>query len=264
MISLQSIFGTTKPLIGMVHILPTTGYEKHPGLDACIAQAVADAKAIEAGGGDGILVENDNDQPHTITISEAQKECIRRVTAAVRAAVTIPVGVNVLLNDWKATLDIARVTRCAFVRIDVFVDRVDCPGGQGIIEPEAEKIIAYRRRIGGKQIALFADIQVKHKMLLEDGKTLATSARQARNAGADGVIVSGKFTGVETPIEKIIAVKCVFPDFPVLVGSGLTIDNSTEQFTHANGGIVGTWLKDVYGSVSEERVRALKENIQQL
>ena len=47
----------------------------------------------------------------------------------------------------------------------------------GLIEPEPEAVLAYRKQIQAEAIALFTDIQVKYSTLLEEDKTLAMSAR---------------------------------------------------------------------------------------
>ncbi len=253
--SFEDIFGKKKAFLGMVHLRPTVGYPNHPGIDKFIAHAVTDATALESGGSHGICIENDRDDPHTILVTTEQEQCILKATQAVVNAVSIPVGVGVLLNDWRAALNIAKKAGCAYVRIDVFVDRVQC--NQGIIEPEADAIIAYRKKIGAEHIAIFADIQVKHKILLEKGKDLITSAQQAMDAGAAAVTVTGTATGEETPIADVRHVKEAFPEFPVLIGAGVNLNNAHEQFSVADGAFVGSSLKTAEDAVDEEKVRAI-------
>src|SRR5438132_9991379 len=53
-----------KPFFGMVHMLPLPGAPLFGGsLDAVIDAALADARAIVDGGGDGIVFENFGDRP---------------------------------------------------------------------------------------------------------------------------------------------------------------------------------------------------------
>lgn len=256
--------GSAKSFIGMVHLRPTPGYPKHPGMQEFVQWAVDDAMAIEAGGGDAICIENDCDQPHTITISEEQKQAMIAATHAIQEKVSIPVGIGVLLNDWKAALDIAKETKAAFVRIDVFVDRVDCPDGQGIIEPEASKIMEYRKSIGADDVLVYADIQVKHKILLEKNKPLTVSAEQAFAAGADGVIVTGTATGVETPVEYIASIKKSFPNQTVLIGAGVNADNVEEQLSIADGAFIGSSLKTPDDHVDVVKVKEIVDKIKAL
>ena len=80
----------------------------------------------------------------------------------------VPVGLGVLLNDWRAALAIAKVTNAAFVRLDFFVDKVRIAAG--VIEPQPDAVLDYRKKIGAENVALFTDIQVKYSELLEPGK----------------------------------------------------------------------------------------------
>lgn len=256
--AIERIFSVKKAFIGMVHLRPTVAYAGYPGKEEFIAHAVNDAKALQEGGAHGICVENDRDQPHTVLIAPEQKRCIEEAVEAIQQAVSIPVGVGILLNDWRAALHIAQNTNSPFVRIDVFVDRVSCPDGQGIIEPEADRIVTYRKQIDAENIALFTDIQVKHKTLLEEGKDLLTSTQQAIDAGAEAVIVTGNATGEETPLNDVKRVKEAFPEFPVLIGAGVRASNVQEQFAVADGGFVGTSLKTPEDVIDAAKVREVR------
>jgi hypothetical protein len=252
-------FGVPRPFIGMVHLLPTVGHEGHPGLNTYLEHAVREAKTLAAGGAHAALVENDHDQPHLITVAPEHADCIQKAAQAVRDAVTIPVGVNVLLNDWKAALDIAKACNLEFIRIDVFVDEVDCV--QGRIKPQAAEIIAYRKQIGAENVLLFTDIQVKHKSMVDPNKDLLTSAKEAIDAGSDALVVTGDFTGDETPVDDLRRVKQAFPAMPLLAGAGVTAENIAEQIAVADGVIVGTSLKNELEQVDIDKVRAIVSQI---
>ncbi len=246
----------------MVHLLPTVGYEEHPGMDEFINDAVDTAKELEKGGVHGILIENEFDHPHTISVNPEQEACILEATRAVQNAVAIPVGIDVLLNDWKASLNIAQSINCAFVRIDVFVDNVTCKYGD--IKAEAKEIMEYKDQIGAKKVALFADIQVKHKEMLDKEKTLTQSATEALEAGADAIIVSGNLTGEETPLEYIQEVKNAHPEAQILIGAGITTENVISQFEKADGAFVGTSFKKRNGKITKEKVEELMNIIETL
>jgi predicted TIM-barrel enzyme len=60
----NSIFEKKYPIIGMVHLKPLPASPKYVGdLDFIVKSAVKDAKNLESGGVDGILVENIGDAP---------------------------------------------------------------------------------------------------------------------------------------------------------------------------------------------------------
>ncbi len=56
----NTLFGTEKPIIGMVHLKALPGTFHYDGnMDNIYEAAIHDAKALEEGGVHGIMVEND-------------------------------------------------------------------------------------------------------------------------------------------------------------------------------------------------------------
>ena len=53
-----------KPIIGVIHLPPLPGYAASPAIAAVVAKALRDLAALEVGGVDGVLVENEEDRPH--------------------------------------------------------------------------------------------------------------------------------------------------------------------------------------------------------
>ena len=71
---------------------------------------------------------------------------------------------------------------------------------------------------------------------------LAETARAAEFFGASGIIVTGPATGCAASPGDVAAAKRSV-SIPVLAGSGTTPDNLAEVAHHADGMIVGSWLK---------------------
>src|SRR6266545_4357009 len=99
--ALPPLFSSKRKLfIGVVHLLPLPGSPRWGGgIDAVIARAVADARAYEHGGADAVIVENFGDAP--FTKGAVPPETVAAMAAAgtaVRAAVKLPLGFNVLRN----------------------------------------------------------------------------------------------------------------------------------------------------------------------
>ena len=139
-------FPAAKPLIGVIHLPPLPGYAASPGLPAVIAHALAELATHRVGGLDGVLVENENDQPHRV---EAARETIAAMTAVTRelvhAAGAFPVGIEILLNDPEASLAVALAAGAGFIRSDYFADAMRRPEhGEMRIAPDA--LLAYRDR----------------------------------------------------------------------------------------------------------------------
>ncbi|MFH2062632.1 MAG: BtpA/SgcQ family protein [bacterium] len=243
-------------LIGMIHLPPLLSYAGFPGMEAVTEKALSDLTALESAGFDAVLVENDDDQPHTEFANPAQIACLTAVTAEICRRARVPVGVQMMLNDWQSSFAVARVTGAQFTRLDVFVDHVTCRWCE--INPDPAEIVAERDRIC-PGLLLLTDIQVKYKEMIEP-RPLTASAELAVTAGSDGLIVTGPATGVETPLERLQVVRAAYPDFPLFVGAGLTEDNVREQLTVANGAIVGTSIK-CDGRVDFESAKKLREKL---
>jgi membrane complex biogenesis BtpA family protein len=264
----MEIFDVEKPIVGMIHLLPLPGSPRYDGrgLHRIVDRALRDAKALEAGGIDGLIIENFGDTPYLkVKVGPETISAMASITKEVIEVVEVPVGVNVLRNDAKAALAIAYAAGGKFIRVNVFTEAI--VGDQGIIEACAPELIRYRRRLGAEEIEIFADVHVKHAALLTT-RPIEESARDAAYRGlADALIVTGPRTGVEPELEDLMKVKRAVPDRPVLVGSGIDEENVARLLKHADGAIVGTSLKEggiVDNPVDERRVKALMAAVEEL
>jgi membrane complex biogenesis BtpA family protein len=176
---------------------------------------------------------------------------------AIRRAVALPIGVNVLKNDVRSALAVAAATGARFVRVNVHVGAV--AADQGIIESEAHDTLRYRRLLG-VAVAILADVQAKHGMPLAP-VALEQEARDCYTRGlADALVVSGVATGEPTPITDLKRVRGAVPEAPLLVGSGATPETVAELLSVADAVIVGTSIKRdgrLANPVDVDRVRRL-------
>lgn len=264
---LNADFWARRPLIGMVHLGPLPGSARYDpettSLSITLEKAAAEARALAEGGANAVMVENffdapfvkDSLPPHTIS-------AMTLAVLGIRAAVgeRVPVGVNCLRNDARSALAIAHICGARFVRINVYVGAAVTD--QGIIEGAARTAVMYRKELGA-DVAIFADIFVKHAAQLGDGAvTLEDSAHDAVLRGlADALIVSGSATGHPTDPEDLRRVKAALPQTPLLVGSGFSVNTAQALLAHADGAIVGTSVKRgarIESLVDVERVRLLR------
>jgi membrane complex biogenesis BtpA family protein len=237
----DNIFPKRKCIIGMIALPPLLGYPQFKSMARLVESALSDLDTLQRGGVDGVCVENDYDRPHRLKATPEIVASFTRVAHEVVLHAVVPVGLQVLLNDWRASLAIAKVARASFVRLDFFVDTVRIQAGE--IRPVPAAILAYRKKIRAQQIALFTDIQVKHSTLLERGKTLATSAQQAILRGSDAIVVTGDLTGQKPALADLREARESANNFPILVGSGATSENIRKLLRYADGAIVGTAFK---------------------
>jgi len=227
-----------KTIIGAVHFMPLPGFVGYQGIERTLEKAKEDTEAFLSGGVDALIFENNYDYPHTIFITDeveqAMIELIRKISPH------IPFGISVLWNDYKAALRIAKATGGNFIRVPVFVDRVKTQ--YGIVEPNAQDVIKYRKEINAEDVLLFADIHVKHAEILST-MSLIESALKAIEEGADGLVITGKWTGDAPHHEDLKSVRKEVKDFPIIIGSGASEKNITGLLTYADAVIVSTALK---------------------
>jgi membrane complex biogenesis BtpA family protein len=258
---LNAAFWAARPLIGMVHLSPLPGSARSAGgdMEPILHQAIADARALAAGGASALMIENffdapfakDHVPPHTVA-------ALTRAVLAVRGAVTLPVGVNCLRNDAIAAIAIAHVCGAQFVRINVFVGAAVTD--QGLIEGAAREAVLYRKSLAA-DVAIWADVMVKHAAQLGT-QSIEEAARDAVERGlADALICSGAATGSPTDTEDVRRIRQAVPEVPLLVGSGFTAENAAELLQFASGAVAGTSLKrdgKVEHAVDPARVRELR------
>lgn len=258
MTKFNKIFKKSKPIIGVIHFPPLLGYKNYPGFEYIKNKTLNDLIALEQGGVDAILLENNYDIPHKIFVEPETIVQMTLLAKLVRDKTKLPLGIIVLWNDYKASLSIAKMIGAQFIRLPVFIDKVKTD--YGIIKGEPEKVTAYQKKIGAEDIAIFTDIQVKHAKMLEK-KALITSAEQAIKAGSDGLIITGKWTGDAPRLEALKNVKKSVGKFPVLVGSGITDKNVKSFFQHADGVIAGTFFKtgEYLNKAQEINIKSFKE-----
>jgi hypothetical protein len=258
---LSELFGVSKPIIGMVHCWPLPGAPGFLGypLEKVIEAAVSDARALVAGGCDGVIVENMWDIPFRAG-PNLQPESIAAhavVAREVRNAVTCPLGINVVHNGGVALLGIALAAGAQFMRVCMFTGAGVWDAGS-FDEGCAAELMRRRKDLHAEHIKILADVDKKHSVRFP-GIDLATHIEWTRFFGADAMIVSGRMTGDAPDLEKVREARELAGSTPVLVGSGATQANVRAFLNVADGVIVGTDVKeeaDVARPVDVQRVKA--------
>lgn len=254
-------FSADRPLVGVVHLPALPG---SPAAEASMGEvrerAVRDARVLAEGGMDGVLVENYGDAPYPSEEAGAPTVASMAViAAAVRAAVGVPVGVNVLRNGAEAALAAAAAAEADFVRVNVWTGaRLT---DQGLIQGAAHRVLRMRRCLEA-DVAVLADVAVKHSAPLTE-RPLAEEAAEAVGRGrADGLLVTGSATGLAPDPGRLEAVRRAAEGRPVLAASGVTPENAHRLVVGADGAVVGTALKEggeTSAPVEMARVQALVE-----
>ena len=234
-----------KKLIGMVHLgaSPGTPFASHAP-DEIVRRAVAEAGVLADAGFDGIILENMHDAPyvHGDELGPEVVAVMARTLAAVRGAVGVPVGVQILSGGNRAALACAHACGGSFIRCENFV--FGHVADEGLLaKAEAGGLLRYRKAIGAEGVPVYCDIKKKHASHAITGDLgMEDVAEAAAFFGADGLIVTGTATGKPASVADVRAVRQAC-GLPVLVGSGVTPESAPSLLEHADALIVGSWIK---------------------
>lgn len=261
LVSVATLFKTSVPALGVVHLLPLPTSPRWQGnLQGVIDRAEQEATALVSGGVSGLIVENFFDVPFTKgQVDPAVVSAMSLIVSRLQQLVTVPIGLNVLRNDARSALAIATCTGAQFIRVNVLTGVMATD--QGLIEGCAHDLLRYRRELGSG-VQILADVLVKHARPL-GSPNLTTAVQETIDRGlADGIILSGWATGSPPSLEDLELAKAAAKATPVLIGSGATWENIGKLIQSADGVIVASSLKrkgDINQPIDPNRVGQFME-----
>jgi len=239
----HQLFKTARPLLGMLHLPPLPGSPHYAGnMQSVIDAALHDAQILSEAGFAGLIIENLGDAPYYPDHVPAETVAAMSVVAAhVRQFTKLPIGVNVLRNDAQSATAIATAAGLQFIRVNILIGT--SVTDQGVISGQAHLVARMRERLRADNILIFADIRVKHAAPLVDRELAQEIDDLFERALADAIIVSGTGSGKPVDANFLREVKKLSGDRPVLIGSGLNLENAKELLAVADGAIVGSSIK---------------------
>jgi membrane complex biogenesis BtpA family protein len=255
------MFGSEKPVIGMLHVPPLPGSPQNKlDRDAILDWVLEDAKALADGGINGFALENFGDipfypgrvPPHTVSFMTA-------LGVEVRQQFHLPLGINVLRNDAESALAIAAAVPAEFIRVNVHTGaRLT---DQGVIEGTAHETLRYRKLLGA-DVRIFADVDVKHSAPIASRDLKVEVEELVLRGCVDAVIVTGSATGRAASLDELKTVKASAGSAYVIAGSGVDEHNIGDVLKIADAVIVGTSFKRdgiTTNPVDPSRVRAFMD-----
>ncbi len=262
---------TNRALIGVIHLPALAGApgasRLHPAaaLQAAGIRAVQEARVLTSAGFSAIILENFGDQPfYKDRVPPETVASMSVIAAAVREATKLPIGINVLRNDGRAALAIAAVTGCNFIRVNILsgVAATD----QGVIEGDAAFLLRERIRLGAEDVAILADVHVKHAQSLSSKSIALAIEETSGRGGADAVIVTGATTGREVDADQLreASEAARHLGVPLLIGSGTNPKNIAELRPLVSGFLVGSSLRKggrAGAPLEAKRIQALKKSL---
>jgi len=254
----KSLFKSTKPVIAMIHVgaLPGTPMAKD-SLKQIEAKAVREAKAYQAAGVYGLMMENMHDTPYVRGCAGPEIiASMTRMALAVKSATGLPCGIQILAAANLEAMAVAHAAGLDFIRVEGFA--FAHVADEGIIQSCAAELLRYRRLIGAERVKVWADIKKKHSShAITSDVSIGETAHAVEFMRGDAVIVTGAVTGDEPKSEDVAEVKN-HTRLPVYIGSGVTSENLKKMFNSADGFIVGSEFKTGghwTGEVDIKRVR---------
>jgi hypothetical protein len=256
-----------KTIIGMIHVEPLPGTPKFKAsMPEIIAKAKAEAVLYQEAGIDILAIENMHDVPYlNKKVGPEIVAAMAVVGYEVKNATGLRCGVQVLAGANREALGIALAAGLDFIRAEGFV--FGHVADEGYIDANAGETLRYRRQIGAEQILVLTDIKKKHSShAITADVDIVETAHAAEFFLSDGVIVTGIATGTEASLEELQQVKAAV-QIPVLVGSGVTMDNVDRYLAVADALIIGSYFKQGghwTQGVDFERVKNFMEKVNKL
>ena len=226
----------------MVHLLPLPGSPRFDGdLAAVIAYARSDALTLKEAGFPALMIENFGDAPfYPDRVPPITVAAMTRAAIALAEATDLPIGLNVLRNDALAALAVAAATGASMIRVNVLTGHMNTDQGP-IVGKAAE--VARERRALCPQVAILADVFVKHASPPADTTIEQAGMDTWERGGADALIVSGTGTGQAPDLDEAARLRKAVPQAKILIGSGATALGLGALAEIADGAIVGTSIK---------------------
>ena len=233
----NELFRGKKPLIGMIHTNSTDEY-------TMLELAKREIK-IFLQHGVYPLIEN---------YFGSTDDCEKVLAWIQKAYPDAVYGINVLGN-YQEAFRLAAKYGAKFIQVDSVCGHLS----PKYDEEYARRLAEFRSQI---DVVLLGGVRFKYQPV-NSGRSLEEDLRLGSER-CDAIVCTGEGTGVPTPLGKVKEFKAVLPDFPVIVGAGVTIETVQDTFQYSDGAIIGSWIKDEHLAsccVNETYVRMITDRI---
>uniref|UniRef100_A0A1I8NIX1 Uncharacterized protein n=1 Tax=Musca domestica TaxID=7370 RepID=A0A1I8NIX1_MUSDO len=235
-------------IIGMIHVDPLPGTPLYKGnWSEIIDKAKHEAYIYQKYKMDSILIENMHDIPYVQhqQLGPETTSCMTRVCQEVRNVIShkskIPLGVQVLACGNKQALAIAKACDLQYIRAEGYV--FGHVADEGYTDACAGEILRYRKHIDAENVLIFTDLKKKHSShAITQDVTLLETAKAAEFFLTDGIVITGNSTGDAAKPQDFKDLQGKV-NVPLLVGSGVTVNNINDYFEYINAAIIGSHFK---------------------
>jgi membrane complex biogenesis BtpA family protein len=251
----------------MVHVGALPGTPRNDlTIESLISNAISDAKILEHEGVDAIIIENMHDRPYlNRSVGPEIVAAMTAVSCELKKVTSVPLGIQILAGANKEALAVALAAGIDFIRAEGFI--FGHLADEGMMNSDAGQLLRYRKQIGAEHIKIFTDIKKKHSShSISKDISIEETAKAAEFFLTDGVIVTGNATGEKPSLDDVRMVKKSV-HVPVLIGSGIDLNNIQKYWDYSDGFILGSSFKKAgiwENKVDLERVRKIMTKINQL
>jgi len=238
--SFKNAFNVNKVLLGMIHLKGDTEEDT-------FNRAKEEIDILIGGGFDAVIIED-------YFADEFMVEKVLHYIYNHRP--NIGYGVNVL-KDYKLSFELANKYNAKFIQIDSVAGHLtiedDLLYGKSLEECRAKS-----------NALVLGGVRFKYQPILS-GRSVKEDLKIGMTR-CDGIVVTGEGTGMDTDLDKIKSFREIMGDnFPLIIGAGLTPENCRDKLVIADGGIIGSYLKDnhrdngeIYPDYVHEMVKAVR------
>jgi membrane complex biogenesis BtpA family protein len=235
-------------------------------LQQFLDKAVEEALLYRQAGVDALAIENMHDAPYLRgAVGPEITAAMSVIGREVKRASPLPCGIQILAGANREALAAALAANLDFIRAEGFV--FAHVADEGTFQSCAGELLRYRKQMEAEQIAVFTDIKKKHSShAITADVDISETARAAELFRSDGVVVTGTATGEPALTSELDSVRQAV-SIPVLVGSGVTLDNLAHYLSRADALIVGSHFKrdgQWENEVDRDRVVAFMERVNEL
>lgn len=250
------LFGVEKPIIAMLHLDPLPGdprWRYGDTMESVVQHALADLKALQDGGVDGILISNEFSLPYQRHMNFVTPAAMAYVVGRLREHIRVPFGVD-CISDGEATIELAAAVGAAFVRgtfCGVYV------GDGGLYNNDFSALLRRKAALHLDNLKMLYFINPESDRNL-DTRPLADIAKSTIfKAHPDGLCISANAAGQDVDDALITSVKEANPEVVVLCNTGCRPDTIVRKLRCGDAAVVGTYFKEG-GKLEDSRLRNLR------
>ncbi|MCI1664778.1 MAG: BtpA/SgcQ family protein [Atopobiaceae bacterium] len=258
---LEDLFGTEKPIIGLVHLKPLPGDPFWPAdgsISDVIDAAAADLVALQSGGIDGVLFTNEFSVPYQKHVSPVTVASMSCVIGALLDEILVPFGAEAIY-DGDASMDVCAATGASFTRC-VFTGVWS--GDLGLVDRDVATTLRHRHDLRLDDLLLLYFVTSEGEANVGGRSAFDQMDSLGFNCRPDAYVLGGSSAGAATEPATFAEARRHAGDVPVICGTGCRADSIAGILADADGAFVGTSLKQggiIENPVDETRVHALMD-----